>query len=147
MKNSESRARPVLSDKTSFKLSSSAMVWLFQDSNQRHFCKKSKYYCKSKESRNTLRLVFEIVPAFGRRRSQPEDIWNSSLCEYFDSVGLPTPQADGKAIFYLVILKETTTTLFGQTWASSLFNLMLLNKRNKGTSFQYCLSNKNDINV
>ena len=147
MKNSESRARPVLSDKTSFKLSSSAMMWLFQDSNQRHFCKKSKYYCKSKESRNTLRLVFEIVPAFGRRRSQPEDIWNSSFCEYFDSVGLPTPQADGKAIFYLVILKETTRNNSIRSDVGIMFNLMLLKKRNKGTSFQYCLSNKNDINV
>ena len=147
MKNSESRARPVLSDKTSFKLSSSAMVWLFQDSNQRHFCKKSKYYCKSKESRNTLRLVFEIVPALGRRRSQPEDIWNSSLCKYFDSVGLPTPQADGKAIFYLVILKETTRNNFIRSDVGIMFNLMLLKKRKKGTSFQYCLGNKNDINV
>ena len=92
-------------------------------------------------------MVFEIVPALGHRRSQPEVIWNSLLCEYFDNGELPTPQADGKTIFYLVILKETTRNNYFRSDVGIMFNLMLLNKRNKGASFQYCLSNKNDINI
>ena len=116
------------------------MVWLFQESNQRHLCKRSKYWYKSKESRNTL--IFRLVK-LGQASAAGETVPKKSDLNLFTLW-----------IFWQSSWREGNLTFLKKNQIQKLysvrcgyFNLMFLNKRNKGTHFKYCLNNKTDINT